>query len=101
MEAGGTPNLSMTPDSSRVVFSRRLSMTTLSERTHWARSLSGEHRTTWSTPAASAQRWAAAAMASSASNSTIGQTTMPSARTASSARWNWPLSAGSMPAPVL
>ena len=52
-------------------------------------SLSGVHTTIRSTFLSSAQRVEAAAMASSASNSTIGQRTIPSASTAASAIGNW------------
>ena len=54
MDAGATPNLSRTAASSTVCFLRRSRPTTLLPRTIWARSLSGEHITTWSTPGESA-----------------------------------------------
>ena len=57
--------------------------------TTWAKSLSGEQMTTWSTPASLRKHVAAAASASSASNATMGQTTTPKAATASSASRNW------------
>jgi hypothetical protein len=63
--------------------------------------LSGEQITTCSTAGDSAQRSAAVAIASSASNSIIGHVTSPSARVASSARPNCEYNAGSMPSPVL
>ena len=66
-----------------------------------ARSLSGEQITTCSTPGCVLKRAAAVASASSASNSTMGQTTMPSAATARSASGNWASRSASTPAPVL
>ena len=49
-------------------------------------------------PGSSAKRMAAAAIASSASNSTIGHSTIPSASTAASAIGNWASSSGGIPA---
>ena len=69
--------------------------------THCDRSLSGEQITTCSTPGVVAQRAAAVARASSVSNSTIGQTTMPRAAAARSAGSNCARRSGSMPSPVL
>ena len=80
IEAGGTPNLAVTPASSSTMSRRRSQQTTRSPTTACARSLSGEQSTTWSTPGRSRKRAAAVARASSASNSTIGHTTTPSAR---------------------
>ena len=68
-----------TPASSSTRRRMRSRQTTRAPRTHCAMSLSGVQSTICSIPGASRQRAAAAAMASSASNSTIGQTTMPSA----------------------
>ena len=64
-------------------------------------SLSGEQMTTWSTSGSSAQRATAAAIASSASKATIGQSRIPSASMAASAIGNWAISRGSTPTPVL
>ena len=80
---------------------RRSRQMTFWPTTHCEKSLSGEQITTCSTPAASRKRAAAVARASSASNSTIGQTTMPSAATACSAGSNCASRSGSMPSPVL
>ena len=50
MEAGRTPNFSTTPSSSQEARAAcRSRVTTRVPRTHWARSLSGEHTTTCST----------------------------------------------------
>ena len=64
-------------------------------------SLSGVQITTRSTRGSAANRSAAAAIASSASYSTIGHSDSPSASMASSAIGNWASSSGSMPASVL
>ena len=64
-------------------------------------SLSGVQITTRSTRGSAAKRSAAAAIASSASNSTIGHSTRPSASMARSAIGNWASSSGGMPAEVL
>ena len=86
MDLGPTPNFSRTP-SSLSTFSRIRSQPTISSPlTTWARSLSGEHIQTFSTRLDLANFTAALAMASSASNSTIGQTTKPSARAPSSTK---------------
>jgi hypothetical protein len=61
-------------------------------------SLSGVQITILSTCSSSAKRVAAAAIASSASNSTIGHSTIPSASTAASAIGNWSSRSGGMPA---
>ena len=61
-------------------------------------SLSGVQTTIRSTRGSAANRQAAAPMASSASNSTIGQRTIPSASTAASAIGNWASSSGGIPA---
>ena len=61
-------------------------------------SLSGVQTRIFSTRGSSAKRMAAAAIASSASNSTIGHRTMPSASTAASAIGNWASSSGGIPA---
>ena len=61
-------------------------------------SLSGVQMRIRSTAGSAAKRRQAAAIASSASNSTIGQRTMPSASMASSAIGNWASSSGGMPA---
>ena len=101
IELGETPNFASTPGSS-ITVPRRLSRhTTLSPVTSWARSLSGEQTTIWSTPGASAHIRTAVAIASSASNSTIGQTTIPSVETTSSASANWLARSSGMPSPVL
>ena len=57
--------------------------------------------TTCSTRGSSANRIAAVAIASSASNSVIGHVTMPSASVAISAGSNWASSSSAMPSPVL
>ena len=64
-------------------------------------SLSGVQTTIRSTRGSAANRSAAAAMASSASNSTIGHRTMPRASIAASAIGNWSRSSGGIPAEVL
>ena len=64
-------------------------------------SLSGVQMRIRSTRGSAAKRSAAAAIASSASYSTIGQSVSPSASIASSAIGNWRRSAGSMPSSVL
>ena len=89
MEAGLTPQRATTPASSTVRSRRRSRITTISPRTHWARSLSGVQIQTLSMPGTPAHRAAAAARASSASNSTIGHTTSPMALMARSANGNW------------
>ena len=61
-------------------------------------SLSGVQTTIRSTDGSSPNRQAAAPMASSASNSTIGHRTIPSASTAASAIGNWASSSGGIPA---
>ncbi len=61
-------------------------------------SLSGVQTRICSTAGSAAKRTAAAAIASSASNSTIGQSTMPSASTAASAIGNCDSSSGGIPA---
>ena len=61
-------------------------------------SLSGVQTRIRSTRGSAPKRTAAAAIASSASNSTIGQSTMPSASTAASAIGNWASSSGGIPA---
>ncbi len=61
-------------------------------------SLSGVQITIRSTPGSAANRAAAVPIASSASCSTIGQSTTPSASIAASAIGNWASSSGSMPA---
>ena len=61
-------------------------------------SLSGVHTRIRSTRGSSPNRVAAAAIASSASHSTIGQSTIPSASTAASAIGNWASSSGGIPA---
>jgi len=88
MDSGSTPNFALTAPSSSTMRRRRSSITTRVPRTHCARSLSGVQITTCSTSGASPNRAAAVASASSASNSTIGQTTMPRARVARSASGN-------------
>jgi len=60
-------------------------------------SLSGVQTRIRSTRSSLAKRTAAAAIASSASNSTIGQSTMPRASTAASAIGNWASSSGGIP----
>ena len=64
-------------------------------------SLSGVQITTRSTRGSAANHSAAAAIASSASYSTIGHRTSPSASMAASATGNWARSSGSTPASVL
>ena len=61
-------------------------------------SLSGVQTRMRSTAGSAPKRTAAAAIASSASNSTIGQSTMPSAAAAASAIGNCESSSGGMPA---
>ncbi len=61
-------------------------------------SLSGVHTRIRSTRSSAPNRTAAAAIASSASNSTIGHRTIPSASTAASAIGNWASSSGGIPA---
>ena len=61
-------------------------------------SLSGVQTSTCSTAGSTTNRSHAAAIASSASNSTIGQTTKPSARIASSTIGNCESSSGGIPA---
>ena len=61
-------------------------------------SLSGVQMRIRSTCGSAAKRTAAAAMASSASYSTIGHSTMPSASIAASAMGNWASSSGGIPA---
>ena len=95
------PNFLMTPSSSRKMSRRRSQLMTLTPETDCARSLSGEHTTTCSTPGWFLKRDAPVARASSASNCTIGQTTIPSAETALSARGNWPKRSVSTPSLVL
>ncbi len=80
---------------------RRSSWTTRWPTTHWARSLSGVQMITCSTPGSCAATDAAEASASSASSSTIGHTTTPSAARAVSRTPNWDRSSGAIPAPVL
>ena len=101
MDAGGTPNFRITPDSSDVTRVRRLSWTTRDPRTHWARSLSGVQMMTRSTRESFAAAWAAAARASSASNSTMGQTVTPAADKTSSSRLNCASKSASMPSLLL
>ena len=64
-------------------------------------SLSGVQMRIRSTAGSAANRSAAAAIASSASNSTIGHSVTPSASIACSAIGNWASSSGGMPAEVL
>ena len=70
-------------------------------RTHCAMSLSGVQMTICSTSGRCCQRAAAVPMASSASNSTIGQTTSPSASAARSASGNCASSSSGTPSLVL
>ncbi len=101
MDSGPTPNLLRTASSSmsmRRLLSRH---TTLDPSTSCAMSLSGEQTTTCSTSGRSFHLWTAAAMASSASNSTIGQTTSPRAAAASSARSNCAARSSGTPEPSL
>src|SRR5260370_1390422 len=101
IDCGRTPNFSTTPASSMSIARRRSQPTMRLPETSWATSLSGEQITICSTPASSLKRAVALDRASSASNSTIGQTTSPSAETASSESSNWAIRLGSTPAPVL
>src|SRR5258706_568685 len=101
IDCGRTPNFSTTPASSMSISRRRSQLTMRLPETSWARSLSGEQITICSTPASFLKRAVALDRASSASNSTIDQTTSPSAETASSASGNWAIRLVSTPAPVL
>src|SRR5215813_15288812 len=77
MEAGRTPYFASTAASSYTMSRRRSQQTTWLPETSWAKSLSEEQMTTCSTPGSLRKRSAADASASSASNSIIGQTTIP------------------------
>jgi len=68
-------------------------------REHWT--LSTAAIRTWVTRGSRAVRAAAVAIASSASNSIIGHTAMPSAADARSASSNWPVRPSGNPSPVL
>ena len=88
IEAGDTPHFSATPASSMILSRMRSQRTIRSPSTHWAKSLSGEQITIRSTDFSTLQRAAPVARASSASKSTMGQTVIPRASAAASARGN-------------
>ena len=99
IDAGATPHFARTPASSYVEPTPAIPQDDRANReTSWAMSLSGVQTTIRSTAGSAANRSAAAAIASSASHSTIGQRTSPSASIAASAIGNWARSSGGMPA---
>ena len=101
MLRGATPYLATTPASSKISPRRRSQHTTRSPATNCAKSLSGEQITIRSTAAISPNCAAAAAIASSASNFTIGHTHTPNAAAARSASPNCASKSGGVPSPVL